>query len=109
LQRLAQVRTHADRLVDFSDTAALLPLLDLVVSVDTSVAHLAGAMAKAVWVLLPYAPDHRWFLDRSDSPWYPTATLLRQQKPGDWSGVVAELARRLTSFAQGGPSLPRAS
>lgn len=103
LQRQPQVRVHGDRLGDFSDTAALLQLMDLVVSVDTSVAHLAGAMAKEVWILLPYAPDHRWFLDRSDSPWYPTATLLRQQKAGDWTGVVDELLRRLASFAPGVP------
>lgn len=98
LERLDQVRVQADRLNDFSDTAALLEMMDLVISVDTSVAHLAGAMGKEVWILLPFLPDHRWFLDRIDSPWYPTATLLRQSRPGDWPGVMAELARRLASF-----------
>jgi hypothetical protein len=59
-------------------------------------------MGKPVWILLPYTPDHRWFLDRPDSPWYPTATLLRQAAAGDWAGVVAELARRLAALARGG-------
>lgn len=95
-----QVRLHQDRLADFSDTAALVEILDLVVSVDTSVAHLAGAIGKPVWILLPFAPDHRWFLDRTDSPWYPTATLLRQSRPGDWPGVLAELARRLACLTE---------
>ncbi len=99
LQRLGPVQWHGERLNDFSDTAALVELMDLVVSVDTSVAHLAGALGRPVWILLPFSADHRWFLDRSDSPWYPTATLLRQPGPGDWPGVVAEAARRLSALA----------
>ena len=67
-----------DALQNFSDTAALISNLDLVISVDTSVAHLAGALAKPVWVLLPFVPDWRWLLDRNDSPWYRTARLFRQ-------------------------------
>jgi Tfp pilus assembly protein PilF len=102
LERLGKARRHAEHLHDFADTAALVELMDQVVSVDTSVAHLAGAMGKPVWILLPYTPDHRWFLDRPDSPWYPTATLLRQPAAGDWAGVVAELARRLAALARGG-------
>jgi hypothetical protein len=98
-REFGRLRLHEGRLNDFSDTAALLELMDLVVSVDTSVAHLAGAMGKPVWVLLPFLPDHRWFLDRADSPWYPTATLLRQSRPGDWPGVIAELACRLAAFS----------
>jgi tetratricopeptide (TPR) repeat protein len=88
-----------DKLKDFSDTAALISNLDLVISVDTSVAHLAGALAKPVWVLLPFLSDWRWLLDRDDSPWYPTALLYRQYAAGDWSGVVGhvgvELVKRL--------------
>jgi hypothetical protein len=88
-----------DQLKDFSDTAAVISNLDLVISVDTSVAHLAGALAKPVWVLLPCVPDWRWLLDRDDSPWYPTARLFRQYAAGDWSGVIdhlgVELAKQL--------------
>ncbi len=74
---------------DFDRTAALIDALDLVISVDTSLAHLAGALARPVWIMLPFAPDWRWRLGRSDSPWYPTARLFRQPRPGDWTAVVA--------------------
>lgn len=83
---------------DFSETAAVLANLDLVIAVDTSVAHLAGAMGRPVWVLLPFSPDWRWLLGRSDSPWYPGMTLFRQRRAGDWDGVVAEVARRLSDL-----------
>lgn len=76
---------------DFEDTAALLLQLDLVISVDTSVAHLAGALGLPVCVLLPFVPDWRWMLSRQDCPWYPTMRLFRQQRPGDWAGAVDEL------------------
>ncbi len=79
-------------LQDFSDTAALVQNLDAVITVDTAVAHLAGALGKPVWILLPFSPDFRWLMDRTDSPWYPTARLLRQTSPGDWKGVVERLA-----------------
>jgi tetratricopeptide (TPR) repeat protein len=80
--------THSDQLRDFADTAALIENLDLVISVDTAVAHLAGALGKPVWILLGFAACWRWFLERSDSPWYPTATLYRQESAGDWTGVI---------------------
>jgi Flp pilus assembly protein TadD len=73
---------------DFDDTMAIIEMLDLVVTVDTSVAHLAGAMGKPVWILLPYAPDWRWLLGRNDSPWYPTARLFRQNEQRTWDSVV---------------------
>jgi ADP-heptose:LPS heptosyltransferase len=82
---------------NFDDTAALIDNLDLVISVDTSVAHLAGALAKPTWLLLPVIPDWRWMLNRSDSPWYPTMRLFRQTKPGDWSSVVSEVVKLLTN------------
>ena len=80
---------------DFGDTAALIALMDLVITVDTSIAHLAGALGKQVWVLLPFTPDWRWLLDREDSPWYPTAKLFRQPGPGQWDAVVARVRREL--------------
>ena len=91
----AAIRTHQDELLDFSDTAALIVEMDLVISVDTSVAHLAGALATPVWLLLPYMPDFRWMLDRSDSPWYPTARLFRQPVIDDWGSVLSAVADEL--------------
>ena len=76
---------------DFSDTAHLVRQLDLVISVDTAVAHLAGALNRPTWLLLPQNADFRWMKDRSDSPWYPSMRLFRQRQHGDWSGVVEDL------------------
>jgi hypothetical protein len=80
---------------DFSDTAALMDNLDLIITVDTAVAHLAGAMGKPVWMLLPHVPDSRWMLDRSDSPWYPTMRLFRQPGSGDWETPVQQAVESL--------------
>lgn len=80
---------------DFADTAALIANFDLVIACDTAVAHLAGAMGRPVWTLLPFAPDWRWMLERSDSPWYPTMRLFRQPHPGDWSSVLERVATEL--------------
>ncbi|MBC7609550.1 MAG: tetratricopeptide repeat protein [Polaromonas sp.] len=87
---------HAgDDLRSFADTAALTDCMDLVISVDTSVAHLAGALGKPLWLMLPYYPDWRWMIDREDSPWYPTARLFRQQEDCSWHSVVERIAREL--------------
>jgi len=92
------VSVPAAELADFADTAALVSQLDLVLAVDTSVAHLAGALGRPVWVLLPFAPDWRWLLDREDSPWYPTARLFRQPRLGDWDSVIEQVRRELGFF-----------
>jgi tetratricopeptide (TPR) repeat protein len=94
----SHVMHWGDAIEDFSDTAAIMSSLDLVISSDTSVAHLAGALGKPVWVLLQYVADWRWLLDRSDSPWYPTARLFRQPEIDDWDSVVARLAVELTAW-----------
>jgi hypothetical protein len=88
LARLPNMTHVGNALDDFDDTAAVLALSDLLISVDTSVVHLAGAMGRPVWVMLPFQPDWRWLLDRDDSPWYPTARLFRQTQPGDWDRVI---------------------
>lgn len=95
---------HTERLSDFVDTAALMANLDLVITVDTSVAHLAGAMGKPVWVLTPFCPDWRWLLEREDSPWYPSMRLFRQTRIGDWAGCIARVKDELARLA-GAPGL----
>jgi hypothetical protein len=82
-------------LKDFADTAALIANLDLVIAVDTAVAHLAGAMGKPVWTLLPFVP-WRWLLGREDSPWYPSMRLFRQPRMGDWDSVVMRVVEELS-------------
>jgi len=98
LDRLSQVMTienFSEDMDDFADTAGLIENLDLIISVDTAPAHLAGAMARPTWILLPFAPDWRWMLERRDSPWYPTMRLFRQKKWGDWRGVFEDAAEEL--------------
>ena len=90
-----------DDLTDFADTAALVMALDLVIAVDTAVAHLAGALGRPVWILNRYDACWRWLDGRDDSPWYPTARLFRQTSPGDWADVIARVASALHAFAQG--------
>jgi ADP-heptose:LPS heptosyltransferase len=95
----------AAQLTDFSETAALISRLDLVITVDTSVAHLAGALGRPTWILLPYLPDWRWLLDRDDSPWYPTVRLFRQDATRDYSSVVARARSELDVMISGRKSV----
>jgi hypothetical protein len=89
-------------MTDYAETAALIASLDLVVTVDTSVAHLAGALGKPAWVLLSHAPDWRWMQNRSDSPWYRSLRLLRQPSPGDWSSVLTRVMAELVEHSADG-------
>jgi tetratricopeptide (TPR) repeat protein len=93
----SSVRELEKEIKDFADTAAAISALDLVISVDTAVAHVAGALGKPVWTLLPFIPDWRWLLDRDDSPWYPSMRLFRQDRPGDWSGVITNVVTELSN------------
>lgn len=88
-------------LTDFAETAAIVECMDLTISVDTALAHLAGALGRPVWLLLPNVPDWRWLLDRADSPWYPTARLFRQPERDAWSPVLAQVRAALHTMAQG--------
>ena len=91
----SQLTDLSRHLTDYAETAAVVSTLDLVVTVDTSVAHLAGALGVETWVMLPFAPDWRWMLGRDDTPWYASMQLIRQRSPGDWDGVVATVVSRL--------------
>jgi len=89
------VRDGSSRERDLAETAALMTMLDLVITTDTCIAHLAGAMGKPVWILLPHLSDWRWMQETESTPWYPTARLFRQKAPGDWAGVVARVIAEL--------------
>ena len=108
LERTDIIEPSAD-LADFSETAALVCCLDLVITVDTSVAHLAGALGCPTWILLPWTPDYRWLLDRDDSPWYPTMRLFRQTETRDYASVLdrvrTELLARISTM-QGASAKP---
>lgn len=98
LLQASNLRQVANDIADFDDTAAVVASLDLVISVDTSVAHLSGALGMPVWILLPWVPDWRWLLDREDSPWYPSARLFRQEQAGNWQGVIECVTSALNDF-----------
>ncbi len=98
ISKLNNITLHHHELDDFSDTAALVNEMDLVISVDTSVAHLAGALGKQFWLMLPYNPDYRWMDDRIDNPWYPSATLYRQDKMRNWSTVISDISKSLNAL-----------
>jgi tetratricopeptide (TPR) repeat protein len=103
IERDGRIAQFADFQGDFADTAALIAQLDLVITVDTSVAHLAAAMGKPTWILLPFAPDWRWMLERDDSPWYPSARLFRQPRIGDWNSVIAAVQCAIAALLSSGP------
>ena len=88
-------RDFGKEISDFADTAAIISNLDLIISVDTSVAHLAGALGKETWILLPFSPDWRWLTKRDDSPWYPVMRLFRQASSGDWDDVFKTVTAAL--------------
>lgn len=100
LAESSHIKYFGNELSDFSDTAALCDLMDVVISIDTSVAHLAGSLGKVTWVLLHYASDWRWLLDREDSPWYPSVTLYRQAKIDEWDGVLERVKMDLEKLDQ---------
>src|SRR5262249_50953627 len=105
-----RVNDLSPQLTDFAESAAVVANLDLVITADTAPAHLAGALGKPVWVLLPFNPDWRWFAAHTDSPWYPSARLFRQGKPGDWESAIAAVQSALRErLAAGAPApSPRA-
>jgi hypothetical protein len=90
-----KIRDLGPLLTDYAETAAAISQLNLVITADTSVAHLAGSLATPVWLLLPFAPDWRWLMERNDSPWYPSMRIFRQTVAGDWEGVMREIAAEL--------------
>jgi hypothetical protein len=92
-----------------ADTAAVIAALDLVITVDTMVAHLAGSLGVPVWVMLHFAADWRWLFDSSDSPWYPRMRLFRQPAPGDWASVVADIGDALAGLVEAGAISPAAA
>jgi tetratricopeptide (TPR) repeat protein len=96
LASVAGLRVFDDEITDFEDTAALIAEMDLIISVDTSLVHLAGSMGRECWVMLPFNPDWRWLLGREDSPWYPGLRLFRQKRLGDWTTVFQEIRAALT-------------
>ena len=85
----------SDEIEDFDDTAAILCVADLLISVDSSPTHLAGALGRPAWVMLPFVPDWRWLMDRDDTPWYPRHRLFRQPRRGDWAAVIANIEASL--------------
>jgi Flp pilus assembly protein TadD len=109
LPAAGRLREYGDRLADFTDTAALCAAMDLVVTVDTSIAHLAGALGKPAWILLPANADWRWLLAREDSPWYPHARLIRQQPGEAWNAVLARVRADLDAMASNGSVSPASS
>ena len=96
----SEIKFLGDEIETFDDTAAIIRNMDLTISIDTSIAHLSGALGKETWVLVSWAPDWRWLLDRVDSPWYPTAKIFRQMSIGDWTSVLKKLHLNLKKYCK---------
>jgi len=95
-----QLTVLSDDIEDFSDTAAICQHMNVIITVDTSIAHLSGALGVPTWVMLPFSPDWRWLLHRDDSVWYDSVTLFRQHRVGDWSAVLSAIAQQLSTKKQ---------
>ena len=89
------IQYFGEELIDFTDTAALCELMDLIITVDTSVAHLAGALGKPTWLMVAHLPDYRWLQDRTDTPWYDSVRLFRQKQSGNWTSLILEVRDEL--------------
>ena len=98
MNKFKNLINHKDEIKGFDNTAGLIESMDLIISVDTSVAHLSGALNKPIWLMLPFTPDFRWLLNRDDSPWYPSMKLYRQEKKGDWDSVINKVKKDLLNF-----------
>jgi hypothetical protein len=98
LRACKHIADHTAELTDFAETAALVSCLNLVITVDTSVAHLAGALGRSTWILLPYVADWRWLLGREDSPWYPTVRLFRQSETREYGSVIERVRSELSAM-----------
>ena len=98
LKNMSNVHLYQEQLSDFSDTAALIYEMDLIITIDTSVAHLAGALAKKTLILLPFVPDWRWLMTGEKNPWYPTIKLFRQTASLDWNEVIEKLVTELQDY-----------
>jgi ADP-heptose:LPS heptosyltransferase len=103
LSERGDIVDFSEHLTDFVETAALISCLDVVITVDTSVAHLAGALGCPTWILLPHTPDYRWLLDRDDSPWYPSVKLFRQDERRDYAIVLERVRKELQAKIASGP------
>ena len=103
----SSIALWCEELGDFADTAALVDSLDLVIAVDSAMAHLAGALGKPTWALLPWQTDYRWPVERDVSPWYPHVRIFRQPRPGDWDPVLAKVREALDGFIGRGEPAPR--
>ncbi len=100
LRERREIIDQTAELTDFAETAALVSCLDLVISVDTSVAHLAGALGRPTWILLPYVADWRWLIGREDSPWYPTVRLFRQSETKEYASVIERVRAELSAMVE---------